>query len=213
MLRRAAFLLCLLPAALPFPSPARADAPPPEGVTVELLEGVPDRKGWDFKAPEPADDVQATRGASGAGLFAYTPRRRPGGPYRSTLTASCRSAWSARTRAAIASTIGTARGRTQGSWRPRPFSVVSWPWRSTVRCSAARGIVTAVAAEPGASDGEPLLTDDGVPVGGPGSWQAEPVGGLGGGRRSGVNRPAVEVAASAEVDPAEVEEQPVELVL
>jgi hypothetical protein len=34
--------------------------------------------------------------------------------------ASCRRAWSARTRAVMASTMGTARGRTHGSWRPRP---------------------------------------------------------------------------------------------
>ena len=32
--------------------------------------------------------------------------------------------WSTRTSAAIASTMGTALGRTHGSWRPRPFRVV-----------------------------------------------------------------------------------------
>ena len=38
--------------------------------------------------------------------------------------ARCRSAWSTRTSAVIASTIGTARGSTHGSCRPRPLSVV-----------------------------------------------------------------------------------------
>ena len=37
--------------------------------------------------------------------------------------------------AAIASTIGTARGNTHGSWRPRAFSVVSIPSMFTVSCS------------------------------------------------------------------------------
>lgn len=37
--------------------------------------------------------------------------------------------------AAIASTIGTARGKTQGSWRPRAFRVVSIPSIFTVSCS------------------------------------------------------------------------------
>ena len=36
----------------------------------------------------------------------------------------CRKAWSTSTNAVIASIIGTARGSTQGSWRPRPLSVV-----------------------------------------------------------------------------------------
>lgn len=34
--------------------------------------------------------------------------------------------------AAIASTMGTARGNTHGSWRPRAFSVVSIPSMLTV---------------------------------------------------------------------------------
>ena len=38
----------------------------------------------------------------------------------------CLRAWSTSTSAIIASTIGTARGRTQGSWRPRALMVVSW---------------------------------------------------------------------------------------
>src|SRR4030095_7960475 len=43
------------------------------------------------------------------------------------LTAKCRSAWSTSTSVVIASTIGTARGSTQGSWRPRPgMLVASW---------------------------------------------------------------------------------------
>ena len=37
--------------------------------------------------------------------------------------------------AAIASTIGTARGSTQASWRPRAFNVVSTPSMLTVSCS------------------------------------------------------------------------------
>ena len=37
--------------------------------------------------------------------------------------------------AAIASTMGTARGNTQGSWRPRAFRVVSTPSMFTVCCS------------------------------------------------------------------------------
>ena len=37
--------------------------------------------------------------------------------------------------AAIASTMGTARGNTHGSWRPRAFSVVSIPSMLTVCCS------------------------------------------------------------------------------
>ena len=37
--------------------------------------------------------------------------------------------------AAIASTIGTARGKTQGSCRPRAFRVVSIPLMFTVSCS------------------------------------------------------------------------------
>ena len=41
------------------------------------------------------------------------------------VTAWCSSAWSASTSAVIASTIGTARGNTHGSWRPRPLMVVS----------------------------------------------------------------------------------------
>lgn len=44
------------------------------------------------------------------------------------------SSWSARTRAAIASTIGTARGTTQGSWRPRATSSTDSPARLTVFC-------------------------------------------------------------------------------
>jgi len=36
--------------------------------------------------------------------------------------AAWRRAWSQRTRAVMASTMGTARGRTQGSWRPRAAS-------------------------------------------------------------------------------------------
>src|SRR5262249_50681353 len=51
------------------------------------------------------------------------------------VTASCKSAWSARTSAVIASTIGTARGSTHGSWRPRPLIVVSSCQMSTVFCS------------------------------------------------------------------------------
>ena len=36
----------------------------------------------------------------------------------------------------MASTMGTARGRTQGSWRPRPLRVVSsWGSAVTVSCS------------------------------------------------------------------------------
>ena len=37
--------------------------------------------------------------------------------------------------AALASTIGTARGKTQGSCRPRAFRVVSIPSMFTVSCS------------------------------------------------------------------------------
>ena len=40
--------------------------------------------------------------------------------------------------AAIASTIGTARGNTHGSWRPRAFRTVSFPSLSTVSCSRRR---------------------------------------------------------------------------
>ena len=46
----------------------------------------------------------------------------------------CLSAWSTSTSAIIASTMGTARGSTQGSWRPRPSSVVGLPSTSTVSC-------------------------------------------------------------------------------
>ena len=56
--------------------------------------------------------------------------REAGAPARIT---SCRSAWSARTRAAIASTMGTARGRTHGSWRPLAWSMVS-SWRTSTVC-------------------------------------------------------------------------------
>lgn len=48
--------------------------------------------------------------------------------------AYCCMRWSTSTSAAIASTIGTARGTTQGSWRPRARSSVSCPARLTVRC-------------------------------------------------------------------------------
>ncbi len=41
--------------------------------------------------------------------------------------------------AAIASTMGTARGNTHGSWRPRAFSVVSIPSMLTVCCSISYG--------------------------------------------------------------------------
>lgn len=37
--------------------------------------------------------------------------------------------------AAMASTIGTARGNTHGSWRPLAFNVVSMPSILTVSCS------------------------------------------------------------------------------
>ena len=40
--------------------------------------------------------------------------------------------------AAIASTIGTALGSTQGSWRPRAIKVVLLPSMSTVSCSRSR---------------------------------------------------------------------------
>ena len=43
-------------------------------------------------------------------------------------------AWSQSTSAAIASTNGTARGSTHGSWRPRPVSSVSSPASVTVSC-------------------------------------------------------------------------------
>lgn len=42
--------------------------------------------------------------------------------------------WSAMTRATMASTMGTARGTTQGSWRPRAISSTSLPSRLTVTC-------------------------------------------------------------------------------
>src|ERR1043166_3680040 len=59
-------------------------------------------------------------------------------PKSGIAIARCRKAWSQSTRAAIASTIGTARGRTQGSWRPRAASVVSSPDAVTVFCSRER---------------------------------------------------------------------------
>ena len=40
--------------------------------------------------------------------------------------------------AAIDSTMGTALGNTQGSWRPRARSVVALPSKSTVFCSMSR---------------------------------------------------------------------------
>ena len=40
--------------------------------------------------------------------------------------------------AAMASTMGTARGKTQGSCRPRAFKMVSLPSLSTVSCSINR---------------------------------------------------------------------------
>ena len=50
------------------------------------------------------------------------------------------------TSVAIASTIGTARGSTQASWRPRPFSsVFSWD-EVTVSITHKDGMVAAVAA-------------------------------------------------------------------
>ena len=65
-------------------------------------------------------------------------RGRPVSPWKFGAPAritSCRSAWSASTSAVIASTIGTARGSTHGSWRPRAWIVVSSWWTSTVCCS------------------------------------------------------------------------------
>ena len=44
------------------------------------------------------------------------------------------SSWSARTMATIASTMGTARGTTQGSCRPRAMRSTSTPSRLTVFC-------------------------------------------------------------------------------
>lgn len=49
--------------------------------------------------------------------------------------------------AAIASTIGTARGNTHGSWRPRAFSVVSIPSMFTVSCSI-KTVATGLNATP-----------------------------------------------------------------
>ena len=43
--------------------------------------------------------------------------------------------WSTSTRHSIASTITTARGSTQASWRPRGLIVAGRPSRSTVSCS------------------------------------------------------------------------------
>ncbi len=40
--------------------------------------------------------------------------------------------------AAMASTTGTALGKTHGSWRPRAVSVVGFPSKSTVFCSISR---------------------------------------------------------------------------
>ena len=37
--------------------------------------------------------------------------------------------------AVMASTIGTARGSTHGSWRPRAFTLASPPFTFTVHCS------------------------------------------------------------------------------
>ncbi len=51
----------------------------------------------------------------------------PPGPYTRPTCPRCRSAWSTSTSAIIASTMGTARGRTQGSWRPLPSSSVGLP--------------------------------------------------------------------------------------
>mmetsp|Transcript_29662 Transcript_29662/g.76130 ORF Transcript_29662/g.76130 Transcript_29662/m.76130 type:complete len:206 (+) Transcript_29662:50-667(+) len=48
--------------------------------------------------------------------------------------ATCCSRWSASTSATMASTIGTARGTTHGSWRPRASSSTSLPSRVTVFC-------------------------------------------------------------------------------
>ena len=45
-----------------------------------------------------------------------------------------RNQWSHSVSAAMASTMGTARGKTQGSWRPRAFMVTGRPARSTVAC-------------------------------------------------------------------------------
>src|SRR5437870_7014114 len=49
--------------------------------------------------------------------------------------ALCRSAWSTKTSAVMASTMGTARGRTQGSCRPRALMVVFLNSVFTVSCS------------------------------------------------------------------------------
>ena len=57
----------------------------------------------------------------------------------SASTARWRSQWSASTRQTMASTIGTARGSTQGSWRPPAARRAAWPSRSTVSCCAADG--------------------------------------------------------------------------
>ena len=47
--------------------------------------------------------------------------------------------------AAIASTMGTARGSTHGSWRPRGCTMTGLPWMSTLSC-ACRSVATGLKA-------------------------------------------------------------------
>src|ERR1041384_6701355 len=95
-------------------------------VVAELVEAPGGQRGHGATLRPRSDSTSAWPAASYASPRArwlYAPRH-----------ASWRRQWSARTRASMASTIGTARGSTHGSWRPRGSRTVGLPAGSTVGC-------------------------------------------------------------------------------
>ena len=107
--------------------------------------------GWSLRGARGARAIQGRPGllSTSASVAGLGSRSRP-----PVEIASCRRAWWARTRAVIASTMGTARGRTHGSCRPRPRMVVSSRSTLTVACSC---MMVAVAGTDPKNRSSPLL--------------------------------------------------------
>ena len=117
----------------------QAPAPDPGKPRVDGVRGLPRRdedRGPVALAQAPLDQVGQDLPTPGAGRAEDEVHQGlvigDAQNLKTLFCAALRIQWSTSTSAVIASTIGTARGRTHGSWRPLPASSAGSPSRSTV---------------------------------------------------------------------------------